>query len=164
MLMGTGPSLSDAYVSSGDRGIIRETMKRVRLLLFALALAAAACSNNSNATTTTTEPTPTTTNEYTGTLTLNGAASFPFAVLASGRITATILSLSPDSTVLVGFGIGVWDGVACDASPGIWQDKATQGSSVIATVTASGSLCVRIYDSQGTVADPTDYDIQVSHP
>ena len=139
-------------------------MNRLRLLALALAVTAVACSNSNSTTTTTTAPTTTTSNEYTGTLTQNGAATYPFAVLASGRIAATIVSLSPDSTVLVGFGIGVWDGAACDASPGIWQDKATQGSSVIGTVTQSGSLCVRIYDSQGTLTEPTDYDIQVTHP
>jgi hypothetical protein len=140
-------------------------MNRFTYPIVALALAAGACGSGSDSTTTPTTPTPTVVSiEFQGTLTQNGAATFPFAVLASGQVTATIVSLAPDSSVIVGLGVGVWDGTACQATPGIWDDKATQGTAVVGNVTAAASLCVRIYDSRGDLPQPTDYDVKVDHP
>lgn len=129
-----------------------------------MALAAGACTGSNN-TASTTAPTPVVlSNEFTGTLTLNGAASYPFNVLTSGTVTGTIASLSPDLTQVVGFGIGVWDGLSCQAAPGVWNDRASQNTIVVGQVNAAGSLCVRIYDSQGTMPQPEAYDITVTHP
>lgn len=139
-------------------------MKRIICLLCAFGLAAASCTGNDTATTAPTTAAPLLSNEFTGTLTQNGAASYPFTVLASGTVTGTIVSLAPDLSQLVGFGIGVWDGFSCQASPGIWNDKASQNTIVTGTVNAAGSLCVRIYDSQGTMPQPSTYDITVTHP
>ena len=139
-------------------------MKRLIFLACALGLAAASCTNNDGATTAPTTPAPLLSNEFTGTLTQNGAATYPFNVLASGIVTGTIVSLAPDITQLVGFGIGVWDGFSCQASPGIWNDKASQNTTVTGQVNSAGSLCVRIYDSQGTLPQPVAYDIMVTHP
>jgi hypothetical protein len=139
-------------------------MNRQILLACALALTAAACSG-SNATTTTTTPTVTTyANEFTGTLTQNGGQSYPFAVLSAGSVSASLIALSPDTTTLVGLGLGVWDGTACQAVPGVWSDKATQGTVVSGSVTSPGSLCVRIYDSTGALPQPQNFDLQVQHP
>ncbi len=144
-------------------------MKRITYAACALtlavltAIAAGACSDDSTAVIVV--PTPILlSNEFTGTLTPNGAASYPFNVLSSGTVTGTIVSLSPDITQQVGFGIGIWDGLSCQASPGIWNDKATQNTIVIGSVNAAGALCVRIYDSLGTLPQPETYTITVLHP
>ena len=145
-------------------------MKRLTYFACALTLSVlttitvAACTSSDNSGTTT-APTPTVlSNEFTGTLTSNGAASYPFNVLTAGTVTATIVALAPDLSQLVGFGIGVWDGFSCQATPGVWNDKASQGTIVIGSVNSAGSLCVRIYDSQGTLPQPETYDITVTHP
>ena len=137
-------------------------MNRVTYLIFTLALAATACTSNSNPVTPAATTVTTFTIDFTGTLTQNGAFSFPFVVQSSGTLTAAIVSLVPNH--LVGFGLGVWDGVACQTVPGIWNDRAGIASIVTATATAAGSLCVRIYDSQGGIIDPVDFDVQVVHP
>jgi hypothetical protein len=140
-------------------------MKRIMHLTGALALAVAAsgCSSSSSPVSSTPPPTLLT-NEYTGTLSPNGAASYPFAVAAAGQVTATLALLTPDTAELVGFGLGVWDGAACQTVPGVWNDKATSGTVVIGQANAAGSLCVRIFDAQGTLPQPETYDILITHP
>ena len=147
-------------------------MRRITRFACALALAAlavtaitaAACTGNDNSGSTTAPTTALLLNEFTGTLTQNGAQSYPFNVLSSGTITGKIETLSPDLTQIVGFGIGVWDGLSCQASPGVWNDRASQNTIVEGQVNAAGSLCVRIYDSLGTLPQPQTYDILVTHP
>jgi hypothetical protein len=137
-------------------------MTRLTFGVLMAAVATAACGSSTTATTT--APTPTTfASEYSGTLTPNGAQTFPFAVLTPGSVSATIPSLSPDSATNVGFGLGLWDGSSCQAQPGIWKDTATQGSAVGGNVTAVSTLCLRIYDSTGTLPQPEDFVITVTH-
>ena len=134
-------------------------MHRLKFLVCALAVGAAACGNNALTSATTASNTS---QEFTGTLTVNGGRPYPFAALAAGGVSATLQSLSPDATAIVGLEIGVWDGTACQ--PVVSNDAATTASVVDATATAAGSLCARIYDSTGTLPNPESYDIIVSHP
>jgi hypothetical protein len=135
-------------------------MSRLRFLAVALALGAAACGND-----TTTTPTPTTTvtvtDTFSGTLTTSGAASYAFTTAASGQVVATIATLAPDSTLVVGLSLGTWNGNACQIV--ITKDQATQSSYVVGQASSAGSLCVRIFDV-GNVINPTTYDVQVNHP
>jgi hypothetical protein len=135
-------------------------MSRLRILAVALALGAAACGNS-----TTTAPTPTTpvtvTDTFAGTLTPNGAASYTFTTATSGTVTATIATLSPNSTLVVGLALGTWSGNACQLT--LTKDSSTQSSFLIGQASQASTFCVRIYDV-GNVVDPASYEIQVNHP
>jgi hypothetical protein len=99
------------------------------------------------------------TQTFAGTLRPNGAETFPFSS-QFGLVTATLLNLAPDSSLMVGLSLGTWDGVACAIV--LANDKATQGIPVTGTVNASGNLCVRVYDV-GTVTELTTYEVRVVH-
>jgi hypothetical protein len=103
------------------------------------------------------------TETFTGTLTRNGAAShaFPINFSTGGDVTAVLRTLAPDDTTVVGFSLGTFNGTSCQAV--IANDRATATASLLGRATSSGSLCVRIYDV-GTVVDPQDYEIEVTHP
>jgi hypothetical protein len=106
-------------------------------------------------------PPPTVTETFTGTLTLNGAASYPFEVTGSGGMEAQLTTLMPDSAKPVGLSLGTWNGSICQTV--LAHDSAVQGSLVDGTTTTTGSFCVRIYDAAGTVVDPQTYVINVFH-
>ncbi len=129
--------------------------------MLAIALSAAACSNND----TVTAPTPTTpvsvTDTFNGTLTRNGATSFPFNVSAAGYVVATLTSVA-DSTVPVGLSLGIWSTSLSTCSVVLANDAAVQGTSVTGSATAIGQLCVRVYDV-GKLVDPLDYQLSVTH-
>ena len=135
------------------------------VLLGALAVAASGCGNGGNGSgDTSTTPAPITfVRTFTGTLTLNGAATYPFTVTAPGRITAQLTSLEPDAEKPVGLSLGTWNGNSCTVPPGLFNDIATLGSVVIGQTQTVGDFCVRIYDPAGTVVTPETYVIQVSH-
>lgn len=135
-------------------------MSRLRFLALAFALGTAACGSD-----TTTTPTPTTpvssTDTFSGPLTANGAASFPFTTAASGTITATLTTLAPNSTLIVGLALGTWNGNACQII--LSKDSATQSSFISGQASQSATYCVRIYDV-GNVTDPQTFEVQVNHP
>ena len=92
-------------------------------------LAVLAASGWGGATRATTPVTPTATSvteEFTGTLNINGGASFPFIAQAAGLITATLTTLGPDSTMSVGLSLGTWNGTSC-AVASIHNDNAGAG-------------------------------------
>ena len=128
------------------------------LMLAAATLTAAGCESDPP-----TEPDPpeNVTDTFTGSLTKNGAATFPFTVSAAGTITAAIATLEPETTASVGLSLGTWNGTACNVV--IANDQAVQGSSVIGQTTGGGSLCVRIFDT-GKIVDPLNFTITVVHP
>jgi hypothetical protein len=106
-------------------------------------------------------PPPTLTENFSGTLTLNGGTTFPFAVTLAGNITAQLTTLSPDSTKPVGLSVGTWNGSICQII--LPNDNSVQGSVVVGTASTTGSYCVRIYDAAGTVVNPQMYTIDVFH-
>jgi len=104
---------------------------------------------------------PTTVTEVsTGTLTVNGAVTFPFAVQQTGTVTVTLNTLS-DSAATVGVSLGTYNVTgACQII--IANDNATQGITVTGTATATGNFCARVYDV-GKLTAPVDYQISVTH-
>ena len=100
---------------------------------------------------------------FTGTLNMNGAASFPFTAAAAGTITATLTTVAPDATVPIGLSLGSWTGTSCQIS--IANDAATQSAIVTGTVTAAASLCARVYDTgKVTAAQPVSFTVTIVHP
>jgi hypothetical protein len=113
--------------------------------------------------TTPTDPTPptTVTEVFSGTIGRNGAATHSFSTTFAGSVTATLTTVSPDSTIVIGMSLGTWNGAVCQII--LANDKAMQGTIVIGTVSTFGSLCVRLYDV-GNITQPTSYEVQVIHP
>jgi hypothetical protein len=145
-----------------------------RTLLLASLIVSSACSDDGATTTTTTTPTPTgnITETFTGTLALNGAATFPFTALSSGALAATLTCIQPagcpdpppavDTTLIVGMWLGVWANGTCQF--GVANDDALQGSTINAFAVQAGNYCVRVYDSKGNLPATENYRIDVTHP
>lgn len=130
----------------------------------AAALAAAACSDNTVTTPTTTGATITET--FTGTLTPNGAIPFPFVATVSGTITATLTTVSPDTTLPIGFALGTWNS---SSNPNVCQitlsnDRAVQGTTITGQASGNGSFCARVFDAAGNVTQPESIGVTVVHP
>jgi hypothetical protein len=132
-------------------------------LLAAALLGSAACDNDVENATEPPPPAPTTTDEFTGTLTVNGAQVHTFNVVASGTVTATLTELvTSDSSITVGLTLGSLNAVLqCTAV--IADNNAVQGRAVIGNVTGAGTLCVRIHDV-GKLTGSQDYKLTVVHP
>jgi hypothetical protein len=139
---------------------MRRSFSRGLVLLALVALGAAGCDEETTPTTPTT-PTPTVTDTFTGTLTTNGARTFNFAVAATGQVTATLTELA-SSAVPVGLSLGNWNGTTCQIV--LANDNSVQGTFVTGNMTATGNLCVRIYDASGNVATTLAFKIDVVHP
>jgi hypothetical protein len=103
---------------------------------------------------------PTVTEEFTGRLTVNGAATHSFAT-GSGQISVTITELAPDSTAVIGVSLGTWNGSACQIV--LDNDNATQTTGgVLGTASGPGNFCARVYDV-GKLTAATDYKVTVVH-
>jgi hypothetical protein len=138
-------------------------MRRRAVLLLALVFelaGAVACGDENDAVTTPTPDRPTTTETFTGTLTVNGAATHPFVATGSGQITLTLTTLSPDAAARIGVSLGTFNGTACQIV--ITNDNATQGATVIGVAGASGNFCARVQDV-GRLTEPTDYTLTIVH-
>ena len=126
-------------------------------------LTAGACNDDSTTTPTTpTTPTPVTTTEtFTGSLTVNGAATHVFSSTVAGTVTAQITTVDPSSSQVFGLSMGTWNGAACQVV--IANDAAVLNSIVTGQVTAATNLCARVYDV-GKLADRLSYTVTVIHP
>ena len=129
-------------------------------LTLAAILIASACGDDTATPTQPTTPT-TVTKTFTGTLGRNAAMTHDFTTQRSGTVTATLTSLTPDPTAIIGLSLGTWNGTVCQIV--LANDKGTQGSSVAGTVSTFGNLCVRVYDV-GALTQVVSYEVQVVHP
>jgi hypothetical protein len=133
-----------------------------RLLLVAfLAAGVAACDDELP--TTPTGPTDPVTETFAGTLSANGAATHNFRANGSGTVTATLRTIGPSNTLVVGFSMGTWTGTVCSVV--LANDAATGNSFHTGTMSAAGDLCVRVYDVGNIASGSTaNYSIEVVHP
>ena len=137
-------------------------MRRVRIgFLIGLTVLAAACDSGSQAPVSPTTPTLPVTDTFTGSITVNGAMTFTLPAAGAGSLSATLTSLTPDTTVQVGFQMGVWNGTTCQAT--LSNDSSFQGTVILGQVNGAGTLCARIYDV-GKLTDSTAFEITVVHP
>jgi len=136
-----------------------------RSILVPAVLLAAALTGACGSDSTPTNPTPPTAiNEppFTGTLTVNGAATYPFPVNRTGTITATLAALSTDGAI-VGFELGTWNPTTSSCTIGtIANDQAAAGATLIGNAASTDNFCVRIFDV-GKLTAPTDFVINVTH-
>lgn len=126
----------------------------------AVALAALAACGGSSDTTATTPTAPLTTETITGTVLAGGVSFHTFTVAQQGTLTATLTTLSPQSTITMGMGIGTVSGTACSL---LSTNETTKMGSVLSGTIAVGSFCVEIYDI-GNVQVSDDYTITLTHP
>jgi len=119
------------------------------------ALALGACGGSD----TTTPNAPTTTETFTGTLGVGGVDSHTFTVAQSGALTVTLTTLSPQTTITVGLGLGLPSGTACTLSS---TDNTAKMGSVEQTTLDPGAWCVAIYDI-GNVQGSDTYTLTVNH-
>jgi hypothetical protein len=132
------------------------------VFVLAVAIAGAGCDpQTTNTPTTPTTPTNPTTESFTGSVTVNGAVTFPFISTASGYVQATLKTLAPDVDIKIGLALGTWNGIICQVI--LANDVTTPGITVTGSVAAAAPLCVRIYDV-GQLTQPNTFEITVIHP
>ena len=125
-----------------------------------MALVGSACDNGPD---TPTVPTPVLVTEtFTGTVTLNGAINHGFSASTAGLTTAEITAIDPAGS-FIGFTMGTWSGVVCTAV--LSNEAGTLASVLTAATQSQASLCVRVFDPNGTLVDKTvTYTVTVKHP
>jgi hypothetical protein len=131
-------------------------------LVLTIGLSASACDSDDPITPTEPEPIAVT-ETFTGTLTRNGAVRETFVTQRAGNVSATIVSLAPDSAAVVSLSLGTWNGQSCQVI--IAKDDATSTpplNSIIGTASA-GNFCLRLSDPNGSLAQATDYTVSVTH-
>jgi hypothetical protein len=133
------------------------------VLALTLFVTSAACGDDSNPAIPSPTPTPGVTETFPGTINVNGAMTFPFTIATGGLVTATLTAIGPDSTTQIGMSIGTFNNSVCTVGTGLFLDKTVQGASIIASVTAPGTLCLRVYDA-GTLTGETTFSVDVVHP
>lgn len=134
----------------------------LRLLFIPIAALAFGCSGAINDFPTTPDPVIVT-ETFTGTLTVNGAATHNVFTGATGVVNATLTSLGENAPAKVGLSLGTLGSTAV-CTVVLHNDSAAVSSALTGTVsTLAGSLCLRIYDV-GALTGPVDYTITVTHP
>jgi hypothetical protein len=137
----------------------------MRRLVFCALVALTACGGS----TTPVTPTPTivtdTFTNNTTPLAPNGAFSYSFSTTTSGTVTATLTSVLPDATKVIGFQMGIWTAATNTCTAVQSNDAALQGAVFTATASTAGTYCVRVYDIGQITADaPVTFVVTVSHP
>lgn len=129
-------------------------------LVLPLAMFVTACEGDIAKIPTTPDPV-TVTESFTGSVNINGAATHTFITSATGKVTATLISLGENPPAAIGLSMGTLSGSTCSLV--LTNDKAVVTSIVTGTVTTlGGSLCVRIYDV-GSLTASVPYEIRVEH-
>jgi hypothetical protein len=127
----------------------------------ALVVPAAACEDTTVPTTPTPDPPVVVNDTFNGSLNLNGAATFTFAVGGAGDVVATITAVSPDAAISVGLSLGTVNGGACQEV--LSNDNAAQGTSILGRVSRNANVCVRVRDI-GKLTEPITFTMTVVHP
>lgn len=140
---------------------MRRRFPALCLVLALAAFGAAGCDDENDPPTTPNTPPPTVTESFTGSLNRNGAVTFAFTVAANGQVTATLVELS-SSAVPVSLILGNWNGSVCQVV--LANDNAVQGTFVTGSMSAAGSLCVRLSDGSGNLESPVTFKVDVVHP
>ena len=118
----------------------------------------------STTSTTTTIASPTVSEDFTGTVTVGGAAFYSFSVEQNGTVNVTLTAVSGSgvpSTAWLGLGIGIPSGEDCPASSSV---NTPPGSTVQLTGTyAPGIYCARVTDI-GNLFAPAQFAVTIAHP
>jgi len=132
----------------------RVATARRACVVMVLALLAAACGSSP------TSASATTTQTFSGTLAAHATAVFPFTVAQDGAASLTLTSLSPQTTITVGLGLGV-PSTTADCSLLTVYEAAAVGY-VLSGPISAGTYCVAIYDV-GNVVVSDNYVLTLTH-
>ncbi len=124
-------------------------------------LAMVGCDNPGTVPVTPTTPGVATTESFSGSISVNGATTYQFSATSRGSVTATLTTVGPDSTIVIGVALGTWNGTSCQVL--LANDAAAQGATVLGSVSGVGVLCLRVYDVGKLTATAT-YTVDVTHP
>jgi ABC-type glycerol-3-phosphate transport system substrate-binding protein len=140
-------------------------MHRVLRCVVVLAVLVTAGCSGSSSTTSPSTTTPTTfTETFTGTLGPGSGATshvYTFSVANPGTVTATLVSITPDTTAVVGLSLGTFSGTTC--TDVIADDQTTQGITLTSSLAVAANLCVRVY-LVGPLPNLETYQINAVHP
>lgn len=129
-----------------------------------IAMTAAAC-GGSNATTVTSPSGTLVTETFTGVAQVGGAQSVNnFTVTTPGSISITLVSTSPQQTLMMGLGVGNpgAGGICSFISGGTATVSASSTAALSGTLATSGAYCVAVVDV-GNAASPISYIVTVAH-
>jgi hypothetical protein len=101
------------------------------------------------------------TDTFTGSVVAGGYAGYQIPVTTSGNVVVTLVSLSPQSTITMGIGIGTQD--ASGTCTFFGQNESFHVGDVLGDSFVAGVYCVVIYDV-GNVTGSVAYTLTVSHP
>ena len=132
-----------------------------RAVLFVALMAVAACGDNNTTIAPTPPPAVTVTETFSGSINRNGAATHTFLAQASGSVTVTLNTLSPDTVSAIGLSLGTWNGTGCQIV--IANTNAAASASITGLTSSAGNLCVFVNDV-GKIANTASYDVTVVHP
>ena len=124
-------------------------------------LAMIGCDNPGTVPVAPTTPGVSTTESFSGSISVNGAVTYQFTSSSRGTVTATLTTVGPDATLVIGVSLGTWNGTSCQVL--LANDAAAQGATVLGTVSGVGNLCLRVYDV-GKLTGPATYTVDVTHP
>jgi hypothetical protein len=127
-------------------------------------LVTAGCSGSSSTTSPSTTTPTTFTETFTGTLGPGSGATshvYTFSVANPGTVTATLVSITPDTTAVVGLSLGTFSGTTC--TDVIADDQTTQGITLTSSLGVAANLCVRVY-LVGPLPNLETYQINAVHP
>jgi hypothetical protein len=103
---------------------------------------------------------PSTSDTFTGTLASSGNAKFGVTVKGNGELDVTLSTLTPQTTITVGLGIGIPQAGSCGLITAV--ENAKVGTTLPASV-APGSYCVLLYDV-GNIQGLDTFTLSVLHP
>lgn len=103
----------------------------------------------------------TVTENFSGSVAVGTTVSHAFAVTKAGSVTLTLTDITPDSGVLVGLGLGGWDGTNCSIQISTSEGKLNEVYQ--ASTSGAGNFCVAIGDP-GTFAGDIGYTVKITHP
>ena len=146
-------------------------LRQLALILVVVSLAggAAGCGTATNPYIQT-GPTPTsTTDTFTGTLTNDPTTpvlrvTHSFTTAYTGTLSMTMTDISPDASLVIGYGIGSWDATTSTCGQLIaWNNASSPGTTIIGNALA-GSFCIQVYDVGNLAsAATTTYTLTVTH-
>ena len=80
----------------------------------------------------------------------------------AGGMAATLKTLGlTDTTIPVGFGVGVWNGTTCQIT--LANENAFQGTVILGNINGIGVLCARVADV-GKLVESASFEITIVHP
>jgi hypothetical protein len=136
------------------------TMRRLRALLVAGLMGGALACNS-----TPVDPTPTPTVQdlfFSSQLMAAGTTSRTFTTPKQGDVKVFFSSLIPDSSAVIGVGLGTFDGTTCTLTTTVMV-KSGSAEAVITAALPAGTYCVRVWDP-GVLTKTNDFSFTINIP